>query len=175
MLSQTSTSLCIATPVLRHSPLYADSVVYVLGHHHDTYTGVLLNHLSPVTMKQILAQFGLPKNLYQGYQKTPYIGGLCHSNQLFQLQRMDNQYILSRLSLKQILLLPDHQEDRWIFQGVTQWSKAHFTQEIYFNYWHTLAKSPLALLKAPVSKRFALAKKMLPIDTARYQMEVGHG
>ena len=157
----------LATPSIQ-DPLFASSVVYICEHNQEGSMGVVINHLSDQTLKNIFKQLDIECDNPIILDQPVYIGGPVKLQQGFVLHDAltswdktisvgKDTYLTSSRDILEAIAQSKGPEHYLVLLGFSGWSGGQLEQELQENSWLTARANPAITFSAETDQKWQMA------------------
>jgi len=173
----------IAMPGM-HDSLFNHSVTYICEHSEKGAMGVVINQVTPLTLKDVFDQLDLA-DLHTNGRQTVLAGGPVQTERGFvlhpptkewqsTLKVSDQTCLTASRDIIEALADGSGPEKFLIALGYAGWSAGQLEEEIMANAWLTIPASNTILFDTPLDQRWSLAAQPLGIDLNLISSVAGH-
>jgi len=164
----------LATPNIQ-DPLFASSVVYMCEHSEEGSMGVVVNHLSDQTLKNIFKQLDIECDNPIILDQPVYIGGPVKLQQGFVLHDSvaswdktinigSNIYLTSSRDILEAIARDQGPDHYLVLLGFSGWSAGQLEQELQDNSWLTARSNSTITFNENSDEKWQLAFDTLGFD-----------
>jgi putative transcriptional regulator len=157
----------LATPSIR-DPLFASSVVYMCEHSEQGSMGVVINHLSDQTLKDVFEQLEIECQHPDIQARTILIGGPVKLQQGFVLHNSDagwenslkvgdSCYLTSSRDILEAIARKQGPRDYLVLLGYSGWSAGQLEREMHENSWLTASARPDITFNPDIDSKWQIA------------------
>ena len=180
-------SLCdhflIAMPGLNDSS-FAHTVTYICEHSDTAAMGVVINHVTPMQLREIFTQMDLEDQSIHGDQIVmsggpvqPERGFVLHTGKDSWQSTLQVSADISLTASRDIIaaLAEGTGPEQWLITlGYAGWGEGQLEAEIAANSWLTVPANSHIMFNTPVEERWVAAAQTLGIDVNLISSTAGH-
>ncbi len=164
----------LATPSIQ-DPLFASSVVYMCEHNQQGSMGVVINHLSDQTLKNIFSQLDIDCENPIIIDQPVYIGGPVKLQQGFVLHDANSSWdktiaignntkLTSSRDILEAIAQSKGPHQYLVLLGFSGWSGGQLEQELQDNSWLTARAHPDITFSEQTDQKWQMAFDTLGFD-----------
>lgn len=161
------------------------SVTYLFEHNEHGAMGLVINHLSSISLNDVLKDLSLPTlekptayPVLNGGPVEPHRGFIIHpSDTQWENTLKANDDVSITISKDVLAAIADEQGPRkaLIALGYAGWGPQQLEEELAANAWLSTPSYPELFFDVPMEKRWEAAAQTLGIDIHQLTSAVGHG
>lgn len=174
----------LATPSIQ-DPLFASSVVYMCEHNQQGSMGMVINHQSDQTLKNVLEQLDIHCNNPQILDLPVLIGGPVNLQQGFVLHSSSQEwdkslpinhdlFLTSSKDILQAIAQNKGPEQFLVLLGYSGWAAGQLEQELQDNAWLTSSSSAKITFHPDIDQKWQLAFDTLGFNLDKLSPTTGN-
>lgn len=174
----------IAMPALQ-DPNFAQSVTYICEHNEQGAMGIVINHLSDISMAEVFEQLNLHCDDERLTMSSVFAGGPVERERGFVLHEpvgnweatlaiTDSLALTSSLDILRAMAENKGPSRALVALGYAGWGAGQLEQEMINNAWLSGPANTNVIFELPVAKRWYAAAESLGVDLNKLSTDVGH-